>query len=167
MKLIEGMQSAMGLDRTGWARHANPWSVYTRYSVLPLFVLAVWSRDWLGWGALIPVILVVIWARVNPHLFPPPASTRSWASRAVMGERVWINRARVPIPQAHAKWALGLSVLNGCGLIPLTYGLIAKDAGWTACGMAIILIGKSWFLDRMTRLFDDMSDHDTYRDWLK
>ena len=104
---------------------------------------------------------------IRSKLRRAPASTRSWASRAVQGEQVWINRSRVPFPSEHAQWALGLSVLNGCGLVPLAYGLVVLDPGWTACGMAMVVIGKSWFLDRMTRLFDDMSDHAAYRDWLR
>ncbi|WP_375688975.1 DUF6653 family protein [Pseudooceanicola sp. LIPI14-2-Ac024] len=167
MKIIKGMERSMGLDQAGWDRHANPLSVWTRYTVLPLFVLAVWSRVWLGWWCLLPLALVAVWARVNPHLFAPPATTRSWASRAVMGERVWLNRDTVPILADHAAWAVRLSVLNGCGLVPLAWGLWALDPGWTACGVAVIMIGKSWFLDRMVRLFDDMADHPAYAGWLR
>lgn len=165
MQIVKAMESAMGLTDQAWDRHANPLSVYTRYSVLPLFVLAVWSRDWIGWWALLPILLVAAWARINPHLFPPPATTHSWASRAVLGERVWLNRKSVPIPPEDARWALGLSVLNGLGLIPLAYGLWVLDPGWTAAGMAVIMIGKSWFLDRMTRLYDRMADHPDYAAW--
>lgn len=167
MQLIRVMERGMGLDEDGWLRHANPLSVYTRYSVLPLFVLAVWSRLWIGWWSLVPLALVAVWARVNPHLFPAPVCTRSWASRAVMGERVWLNRGTVPIPASDAAWAAGLSVLNGLGLIPLAWGLWAFDPGWTVAGVAIIMIGKSWFLDRMALLFDRMSGHEAYRGWLR
>jgi len=159
------MERMMGLTDQAWDRHANPLSVYSRYSVLPLFILAVWSRVWIGWWCLLPLALVVIWARINPHLFPPPATTRSWAARAVLGERVWLNRKSVSIPAEDARWAVGLSVLNGLGLIPLAYGLWVLDAGWTVAGTAMIMIGKSWFLDRMTRLYDRMADHPDYADW--
>ena len=43
-----------------WARHANPWSGWTRVAILPLFVLAIWSRAWLGWWALVPLALLVV-----------------------------------------------------------------------------------------------------------
>ncbi len=77
MRLVKTMERMMGLTDQTWDRHANPLSVYSRYSVLPLFILAVWSRVWIGWWSLLPLGLVVIWARINPHLFPPPATTRS------------------------------------------------------------------------------------------
>ena len=34
-----------GLKGDSWMRHANPWSVWTRFAVLPLLILAVWSRE--------------------------------------------------------------------------------------------------------------------------
>jgi hypothetical protein len=37
--------SLFGLKGDSWMRHANPWSVWTRFAVLPLLILAVWSRD--------------------------------------------------------------------------------------------------------------------------
>jgi hypothetical protein len=37
--------SLFGLKGDRWMRHANPWSVWTRFAVLPLLILAVWSRD--------------------------------------------------------------------------------------------------------------------------
>jgi hypothetical protein len=62
-----------------WMRHANPWSVWTRYAAFPLLVLAIWSRVWLGWGALVAVAIIIAWLIWNPRAFPPPASTRNWA----------------------------------------------------------------------------------------
>ena len=38
----------MAMDDAAWARHANPWSVYSRMSILPLMTLAIYSRVWLG-----------------------------------------------------------------------------------------------------------------------
>jgi hypothetical protein len=38
-----------GLEGDKWMRHANPVSVWTRFAVLPLMALAVWSREWIGW----------------------------------------------------------------------------------------------------------------------
>jgi hypothetical protein len=37
-----------GLEGDAWMRHANPVSVWTRFAVLPLGALAVWSRQWIG-----------------------------------------------------------------------------------------------------------------------
>ncbi|MCP2204036.1 hypothetical protein LX90_007765 [Lentzea flava] len=34
-------------------------------------LLAIWSRDWIGWWCLLPVAVVVVWLFVNPSAFPP------------------------------------------------------------------------------------------------
>jgi hypothetical protein len=38
-------RKAFGLDDSGWQRHTNPWSVYTRIPIPALLALAIWSRD--------------------------------------------------------------------------------------------------------------------------
>jgi hypothetical protein len=34
-----------------------------------------------------------------PLLFPPPRSTRHWASKGVFGERIWTDRAKAEFPR--------------------------------------------------------------------
>ena len=46
--------SLFGLEGDSWMKHANPASVWTRFSVLSILALAVWSRDWIGAWSLIP-----------------------------------------------------------------------------------------------------------------
>ncbi len=44
------LERAMAMDDTTWARHANPWSVWTRVPILPALALAIYSRAWIGGG---------------------------------------------------------------------------------------------------------------------
>ena len=88
-----------GLEGENWMRHANPISVWTRFSVLSLMALSIWSREWIGWYCLIPIALSVIWMMVNPLLFKEPKSTKNWASKAVLGERIYSDRTAVEIPE--------------------------------------------------------------------
>ena len=74
-----------GLEGDKWMRHSNPVSVWTRFAVLPLLALAIWSREWIGWWSLAAVTLVLVFMVVNPLLFPRPRSTRNWASKGVFG----------------------------------------------------------------------------------
>lgn len=54
MTLERKIAAAFNMSEDAWARHANPWSVWTRIATaLPLLILAVWSRVWLGWRSLI------------------------------------------------------------------------------------------------------------------
>jgi len=44
--------------------HANPRSAYSHFSMLPLLAIAFWSMVWLGWWALVPIIIVLLWLMV-------------------------------------------------------------------------------------------------------
>ncbi|MHC4941261.1 MAG: DUF6653 family protein [Planctomycetota bacterium] len=80
MDLFKGAERLMAMDERTWLRHPNPWSAWTRFfTVVPLFSVAVWSRVWLGWYALIPVGAVCFWAWFNPRAFPLPQRTDNWA----------------------------------------------------------------------------------------
>lgn len=142
----------MGMDARIWARHANPWSGWSRLSILPLFALAVWSRVWIGWWALLPVAAVLIWAWLNPRIFPVPASTESWMSRGVLGERIWLDRGGEPGLDRHrpAIRALILAGIGGTAL--LLVGLVFLDLPLTVAGLAVAMGSKLWLLDRMARL---------------
>jgi hypothetical protein len=36
------------MDEKARRRHSNPWSGYSRFSMIPLIALAFWSRAWPG-----------------------------------------------------------------------------------------------------------------------
>lgn len=164
-KLAERM---MGMDDQIWMRHANPWSVWTRFTCLPLIVLALWSRVWLGWGALFPLAMAIAWAWTNPRIFPPPAEANTWAAKGTFGERVFLNRKLRPIPQHHARMAKVLSGLSGIGLIPLIWGVWALDITMTVLGTIMVVLPKVWFVDRMVWLYDDMKDrYPDYAAWMR
>ena len=112
-------EKGMGMDPEIWARHANPWSGWTRVPVLPAFAAAIWAREWIGVWCLALIAVLLIWTWLNPRVFPKPASTDNWMSRGVLGERVWLNRKNVAIPTHHARWAILLSIVSGIGVIPL------------------------------------------------
>lgn len=147
-------EKLMTMDEAGWARHANKWSVYTRYTVFPLLALAIWSRTWIGAISLIPVALVCLWAWLNPRLFPPPLSTRSWASKAVLGERIWLARRAVVPARDMAAGMSVLIALNAFSTLILAVGLLVLSLPLTLGGLIAVIIFKSWFLDRMVWLYE-------------
>ena len=135
----------MGMDAEIWRRHANPWSVFTRFLALPLLVLAIWSHVWIGWWAVAAIVLACFWIWLNPRLFAPPVRLDSWAARGVMGERVFIGR-RDEIARHHRLWADGLAWASLPGLIVLACGLIWTDPVWTIFGTVLAMLPKLWFL---------------------
>lgn len=160
--------SAFRMDEATWQRHANPWSVYTRMATVPFIVLAFWSPAWIGWWSLVPIAIVFVWLWFNPRVFPPPKSTNNWASKAVFGERVWLNRKNVPIPAHHSRAANLLSVLGTIGVPAFLYGIVTQELWPALFGMALTFVGKLWFIDRMVWLYEDMKDATPeYRSWLR
>jgi hypothetical protein len=154
------------MDDHTWQRHANPWSVWTRVASLPLLLLAIWSHAWLGAWALIPLALVAIWLWLNPRLFPPPSKKSSWSARATFGERVWLNRRHVPIPDHHARMAHILTAVSALGFIAAAIGSFLNELLAAVAGGLVAWFAKMWFCDRMVWLYDDMKDkHPLYASW--
>ncbi|HEV2892488.1 MAG TPA: DUF6653 family protein [Actinomycetota bacterium] len=146
-----------GLEGDNWMRHANPASVWTRFAVLPLLALAVWSREWIGWWSLAAVALALVFMMVNPLLFPPPRSTRNWASKGVFGERIWSERSTVELPPQFRSKVLQVTyAIQVVGLAVLAYGLVRLDLLEVVSGLVILQTAKAWFIDRMVLLFEHM-----------
>ena len=155
-----------GMSDAVWARHANPWSVWTRVASLPILLLAIWSPRWLGWWAALPIAAVVLWLWLNPRLFPIARRTGSWASRVTFGERVWLNRKRVPVPAHHVRVA---HMLSAVAAPAFAVAVVGAAGGWlwpSILGGLVAWGAKMWFCDRMVWLYEDMKDADpAYRAW--
>lgn len=158
MDITQTTERLMTMDDATWARHANPWSVYTRFSILPLFALAVWSRVWLGWWCLIPIALTVFWTWYNPRAFNPPKSTYNWASRVTLGERLYLNRKVTPIADHHNAILKIILVISTLSTVILIYGLITLHIWAAITGMLLTMLSKVWFVDRMVWLYMEATE---------
>lgn len=162
MKATSGWEAQVAkvfaMSEKVWRRHANPWSVYTRIPALIPLTLAIWSRTWIGAWAIPLCLAVIAWLWWNPRMFPPPSSHENWASQAVFGERIWLNRGEVPVAKSHEGLIRLLTVISSLGLPFLVWGLWALAIWPTLLGLTIIFLGKLWFCDRMVWLLQD-----TYR----
>jgi hypothetical protein len=79
------MPSVAQARRAMFARHANPWSAWTRWATTPLVLLPVWTRS-RRHG-----LLVATWFALNPIVFPKITDEHDWATRAMLGEELWIT----------------------------------------------------------------------------
>lgn len=153
-RLFRIAQSAMAMDDATWKRHANPWSVYSRMTVLPLLALAIWGRVWLGWWALGPVALCLGWIWLNPRLFPAPDHTENWASEGTFGERLYMEDEAAAMP--HKRAVTLLTAVNALGFSILLWGLIVLDPWITLWGLTATMGAKLWTFDRMVWLWREV-----------
>ncbi|MDJ0555154.1 MAG: hypothetical protein QNJ68_12065 [Microcoleaceae cyanobacterium MO_207.B10] len=150
-----------------WAHHANPWSGLTRFPILPLIIVSIWSLTWINWCCLIPIILLIIWTWINPRIFPKPTSTNNLFSKAVLGERVWLNRQKIKVPKHHYPVIRITNLISLAGLPFCVWGLIQLNIWSTILGVILVILGKTWFLDRMVWLYAEMKDNNSeYSSWL-
>ena len=168
MTLERKVATAFTMSDEVWLRHANPWSGITRFiTVLPLVILSIWSRVWLGWLSIIPIALAIVWTWLNPRIFPKPSSTKNWMSQGVLGERVWLNRDRIPVPMHHQHVPNILSGVAASGGILVVVGLVLLHVWLTLLGFTLTTLGKLWFIDRMVWLYRDVKDVNAeYQSWL-
>jgi len=87
-------------------------------------------------------------------------------SQGTLGERVWLNRDRIPVPAHHRLLPHLLSLVAGAGGVLVVWGLIALEPVITVFGFTIVLLGKLWFVDRMVWLLADMKHIPEYGAWM-
>jgi hypothetical protein len=167
MTVERKISKAFRLTDENWMKHANPWSVWTRYSVLPLIVLAFWSRVWIGWWCLMPGIISLLWMFFNPVFFNKSRSTKNWASKSVLGERVFLNRDNVEIPDIHKTPLYSiLNTISSVGMVIAIWSIIYYSVWGAILGVALAYLGKSWYLDRMVWLYETMkTENKEYQKW--
>jgi hypothetical protein len=153
MDTADRIAKTFGMNDEAWRRHANPWSVWTRFAAIPLMLLAIWSRTWIGWWCLVPVAAVVVWLFINPKAFPPVDEPRSWAARGIYGERAWV-RDRGLVPPDHRGVLRLLVSLGTIGFGMILWGLIALQVWPTVFGTTLIVLAQLWRIDRFNWLWE-------------
>lgn len=156
MTLEKKIAKAFNLQGENWLKHANPWSIWTRFATLPFLILAIWSRVWIGWYSLIPILILILWLVINPTLFKKPENLDNWGSKSVLGEKYWSERKQNPVPKHHYTLVLILTVLQTLTGIILMVGLWKLDISLTIMGTISVYLSKMWFLDRMVWIYEDM-----------
>lgn len=143
--------AAHGMTDQTWKRHANPWSVWTRFAAIPACELAVWSRVWIGWWCLAGVAVVLVWLFwFNVRLFRPVAPT-SWAARGIYGEHLHVQ-GRAP---ASHRTVLRLLIAAGLvGFASIAWGLTTLDIWPLIHGTTLLVLAQLWRIDRYGLLFE-------------
>jgi hypothetical protein len=150
-----GMAYIVDMSDETWRRHANPWSVWTRFAAIPALILAVWSRVWFGWWALVPVLAVIVWLWLNPRVFAPVAVPRSWAAKGIYGERLWLRHPSL-VPPSFRTVLRGLMVPGLAGAVLLFWGLVQLEVWPTLFGASLVVLAQLWRIDRLGLLYEHL-----------
>lgn len=141
-----------------WRRHANPWSVWTRLATVPFIAAAIYSRVWLGWWSLLAFLAVAIWLWLNVRIFAPVTKADRWESRAIFGEWLWINRARLDLPPNLLHAAFAPLAASFVAAAVGAFGVIWLEPWPTLVGSIGVIAGQFWFLSALAALFDAAGD---------
>jgi hypothetical protein len=154
MDALSKLSGAFRMSDEAWKRHANPWSVWTRFAAIPLMILAIWSRVWLGWWCLAPIMAVIVWLWLNPHVFAAVEMPTSWVAKGIYGEKIWLKeRGRVP---ADLRAVLRLLiVVAALGFAFLAFGLIRLMVWPTIFGASLVVLSQLWRIDRFGLHFEE------------
>ncbi|MGF1754314.1 hypothetical protein L4C33_12020 [Vibrio makurazakiensis] len=169
MDILKAAEKAMSMDENTWNRHASPLSVYSRFTILPLFTGTLAIRDELGGYTVVVIAFIILWVWLNPRIFPAPKTTNNWASMVTFGERIYLKRNHENlIPQHHLTACRNLMVLQIIGLPFWLYGLYSMNLELMIFGALWLMVTKAWFVDRMVWLYQDVKDlNPEYQSWLR
>lgn len=167
MRLVEYVNRFFSMSDEVWLLHANPVSVYSRFVFFIVFIAVCYSREYVGGYFLILLLPTILLLWLNPRMFNRPRTTSAWASRAIMGERIWLDRHNHSIPDHQDKAIRILLFFNVVAALVLLTGLVTLDLWVVVWGLFMWLVFKVWFLDRMAWLFNEMFEQsERYRSWL-
>ncbi|MFD9950803.1 DUF6653 family protein [Nonomuraea sp. NPDC059023] len=141
---------AHGMSGETWKRHANPWSVWTRFAAIPFFELAIWSREWIGWWSLAGLAVVLAWLFwFNVRIFGP-VGPDSWAARGIYGEQLHVEGK---LPGEHQVVLRLLIVAGLVGFVLIAWGLIALQIWPLVLGTVLLVLAQLWRIDRYGLLY--------------
>ncbi|TDZ90474.1 hypothetical protein CCUG62472_03726 [Mycobacteroides salmoniphilum] len=90
--------------------------------------MPVWTRQW-RW-----VIPIGIWLVINPVVTPPPGDDRSFATRAIRGEEIWMTK-----PTSDTTLT-ALSLLGGAALLSALVAAWRRSWVGATVGTAISMV---------------------------
>jgi drug/metabolite transporter (DMT)-like permease len=126
-----------------WEPHASPRSVWPLVAAYPLLLFAIYRRNprLLG-GTLLGVV-------ANLLVVSPPETDEAWATRVVLGERVWLDRGLDSEPGT-----LGLLAVGGAVHLATMRAALRQDRLATLVGGVVSMLLMGVFFDRMVRLYE-------------
>ena len=158
-----------------WRRPPGLLTLVSRLILWPLVPVALWLHVLYGWPAALAGAMAVAFAASHlPRLSRPQplsaanagAARPAWHVRALLGERMLLNRIVVPVPGSATRNAGLLLVATACGAALALIAGFAGDLGSLLIGLGLGLAAQVVHLGLASRLYAQMRDADAlYRAW--
>lgn len=146
MTMTDARGGIARLRRAVFVRHSHPLSAWSRWATMPLVLVPLWTRQW------VHVVPIATWFIANPIIFGRPRSTRSFASRAMLGEELWMTEKRRDAALAIDAVASGLTLVAAVGAWKHKPLMTAVSTG-----LSMTLILEYW--RRVARIYDRTLAH--------
>ncbi|WP_157950385.1 DUF6653 family protein [Pannonibacter carbonis] len=162
-----------------WRRPPGRLTLAIRLAVLPLVPVALWLHGLYGWPAALAAAAALGFAAARlPRLMPrrpaaavpagrtQPDSRLPWHVRALLGERMFLNRMIVPVPGTSTRRAALLLMATFAGAALALIAAISGSLEMMVAGLGTALVAQVAYLVLASRLYDRMQDADAlYRAW--
>ena len=79
---------------------------------------------------------------------------------------MWLNRDKIEIPAHQKTLPKILNGISSIGMILSIWGIVVLSLWPAILGISFAYLGKSWYLDRMVWLYEDMKHLPEYEEWL-
>ncbi|MFC3095715.1 DUF6653 family protein [Alteromonas sediminis] len=157
MNSLKVIEKLLFMSNETWKKHGNPASVFSRLLVFPLLILTIWWRETLAEFFWVIFIVLLVFLFLSTRLFPAPKNNKSWASKSILGEKLWLDNTNCQVPQKHSYAATLIISGQFISLLLIVLGLVYTVQSMVWTGTSTFLVLKLWFLDRMVWLLSDMS----------
>jgi len=79
---------------------------------------------------------------------------------------VWLNRDEVAVPRYHIIVSNILNAISSAGMGLSIWAIVTLSVWPAILGISLAYLGKSWYLDRMVWIYEDMkNENEEYRSW--
>ncbi len=71
---------------------------------------------------------------------------------------MWLNRDKIDVPEYHKTLPNILNGISLAGMILSIWAIVTLSIWPAILGISLAYLGKSWYLDRMVWLYEDMNN---------
>ncbi|WP_269582369.1 DUF6653 family protein [Roseibium sp. Sym1] len=164
-----GAQTPSLLKYAQTGKPASATAVLSKVLAPAVLSLGLWSKVWLGGAFAGLLCLVALILLVLAPKFPGMNIVRfNWARQVGFGEKIWLNRMVIPVPQGLNYRLTTLYMVFWSGVLVALWGGLATLPLLSATGLAVAYSAQFACFVKLIHLYRVMKDkYPLYRFWSK